>query len=337
MQQIWQGQGGELLAQLQRPEVVRDSADHRVYPSLLDACFQLVAAVNGTDPASDVVWLPFAVERLTCAGTGDQELLWCHVVRDATSTEATHTRWTITLCRADGQVIVAIEGFQTRAVPRQMLQRNRPRTDWLQTWTWQPQPILPASAPSVVRNWLLMGVATPLEIRLRTALTTADGGASLKIAALPITAEWTQIQQTVAHLSEGGAEVGVLFWGGVAIHRLPVDVVTEAHTQGSTLLTLSQVLIERGVAARLWLVTRGLHVPGQQSRSAAAVANAAIGGTLWGFMQSLAREEPRLRGVGVDLEWDQPLELVSEQILAELLAGSMLPEDQVIDGLLPIR
>ncbi|MCX6043468.1 MAG: SDR family NAD(P)-dependent oxidoreductase, partial [Caldilinea sp.] len=277
VQALWTDAQGEVLAQLQRPQAVPDVQGYPLFPSLLDTCFQLVAAGK-----IDGVQLPFALEQLIFYGAGGaDETFWCHVVRGDTPADSSRgANWNITLCRADGQVVAALRGFQTRAASASAIQHNRLRTDWLYTLQWDPQPLAAVQGSETGRalsGWLLVGLEAEIEARLAAGLAASTRGErAAPLYSISASAERAEIASVLQQLAGQAAEVGVLFWGALpdgqsAGHEM-------AQERCAALLLLSQSLA--GVPAHLWVVTRGVH-------SCSDPVNAAVGGSLWGFARTL--------------------------------------------------
>jgi acyl transferase domain-containing protein/NADPH:quinone reductase-like Zn-dependent oxidoreductase len=107
----------------------------------------------------------------------------------------------------------------------------------------------------------------------------------------------------------------------------PVEATVESLGRDQDLgcasaLHVVQALIESRSAARLWLVTRGVHsVPGDHG--ARAVASA----PLWGLGKVVALEHPELACTRVDLDPAASVEEAADALFAEIGAGGR--EDQV--------
>ena len=340
---VWYG-GGEVLAQFRCPDVVTDIQGYPIYPALLDACFQVLAAADGeVGTASAEIPLPFALERLTWYESSTQDELWCHVVRGDPLAASGVTRWEITLCRADGQVVAAIHGFQTRAVPFSTLQRNRLRTDWLHTLEWQPQPLHAAQPESPHPDcWLIVGGTAAWQTEIRTHLGTEA------VYTLPVGEELSVLQQTVSDIAAHHTSVVAVYLGfgqhvtlseakrpesetlrfaqGDMDAAFPVSLGSiapgpqEALLRCSALLELSQIFLATTLTTQLWVVTQGTQQATGQSH---AIDNGrmAVGGALWGLGRTLIREAPQLHSVCLDLDGDQPLSAQVATLVQEISAG----------------
>ncbi|RRR69030.1 MAG: hypothetical protein EI684_16660, partial [Candidatus Viridilinea halotolerans] len=201
---IWTHGSQEVLARLERPTELLDVAGYPLFPSLLDACFQVTLAgalADGEAPPETL--LPFALERLTWYQTAPDEELWVHAVASPPSTRssgARDARWDVTLFTASGAVVAALHGFQMRAAPASAITGSQVRNEWLQTLAWQPQP-LPTERAEVPDCWLLVGVPERL---------AAELAATAPVERLPLDED---VSQQVATLAMQYGSVGVVFWG----------------------------------------------------------------------------------------------------------------------------
>ncbi|RRR66192.1 MAG: hypothetical protein EI684_21140, partial [Candidatus Viridilinea halotolerans] len=137
---LWTAGTNEILAQFVRPQELRHLAGYPLFPSLVDACFQMLAAgalANGQRPTTTP--LPFALERLTWYQPALQEELWVHAMRRSVPADETSPHdalWDITICTAHGAVVAVLHGFQMREVPASAITGSQVRNEWLHTLTW---------------------------------------------------------------------------------------------------------------------------------------------------------------------------------------------------------
>ena len=138
--QVWRG-NGEALAQLEVPKTLPSISGYPLFPSLIDACFQLGVAlrVNRNDaPTAEgevKTAIPFAIESFSfCRSTNHQDL-WCHIKQVA------EQKWDIQLLDQQGEVIAAIQGFVLREAPIEVVYKHDAWKEWLYTIEWQITPI----------------------------------------------------------------------------------------------------------------------------------------------------------------------------------------------------
>ncbi len=168
---LWLGKD-EVLGQMTMPDGV-GAQGHPLFPSLIDACFQLVGATmlgDGEPGAERTTQLPFALESLTLYGATDHQDLWAHAQRvDDREASRRENKWNISLFTATGQVVAQIVGFQLRAASPSAIQGDRLRADWLYQVAWQSRPFfglplddIPTPA-TLIENLRAMRVAQTTE------------------------------------------------------------------------------------------------------------------------------------------------------------------------------
>ncbi|MEM7133969.1 MAG: SDR family NAD(P)-dependent oxidoreductase [Chloroflexota bacterium] len=201
----WRSERGEALARMQMPDAIPSVQGYLLYPSLIDACFQLVGAtmLNSLDDEElAVTKLPFAVDSLTMVRQTNHEDLWCYVAK---TDDTENAKWDIVLFTTTGEVIAQMTGYQVRSVPREAIYGDRLRTDWLYAIDWLPLPLepsllalpssdlsssnlaLPESLSALQPGcWLILGAASGIGAELATLLATDEtiNGSSI-ILALP--------------------------------------------------------------------------------------------------------------------------------------------------------
>lgn len=276
---IWQGEGDEALAQMRIPEPLTTVQGYRLFPSLVDACFQLVGAAmmaSQSETAALETTLPFTIESMICYGPTDHQDLWCHV-RPAPNHDQTpkHRRWEIVLFNANGAVIAEVMGFQLRAVPPAAIQSMRLRTDWLYTLDWHAsaQGIVPDQNEVTLPDcWLIFGAADGLGSELVSQLSASaqpivlvsmgdtygyESNGPIDRATLPpadpnafiqlFTDITTRVEPTPKTLAV------VYLWG---LHEWgDDDIPAQTLLVSGGLLHLVQMLSKSKLSARLWLAT----------------------------------------------------------------------------------
>jgi len=97
-----------------------------------------------------------------------------------------------------------------------------------------------------------------------------------------------------------------------------------ALAQVTDLLTTTQCLLRHPQPSRLWVVTCGAQ--SVDGVLATDPARAAVGGSLWGMGRTIAREEPRLRTMLIDLDPEVGLTSQAEVLAQELTVQTRDPE-----------
>ncbi|NEP55062.1 MAG: hypothetical protein F6K65_42285, partial [Moorea sp. SIO3C2] len=116
----------EFLICLKQPTFVRDADSYPLYPSLIDACFQLIIADAITHSATDTkTWLPLQIERFSYMGHSPGETLWCHgQLRPNQGEGADRQIWDLLLFNVEGQGMARIEGFEVRQANPEVVLRT---------------------------------------------------------------------------------------------------------------------------------------------------------------------------------------------------------------------
>ena len=106
LDQVWRGEGEALGKIVAVPEIAASLADYRFHPALLDACFQLLAAlpVEGT-------FLPVAIDRLEMRARPGP-VCWAHV--RLVSASAQRIVADIDIADGEGAVIASVGGLACR-------------------------------------------------------------------------------------------------------------------------------------------------------------------------------------------------------------------------------
>ena len=285
LESIWQGDG-ESMSRLRMPQLP-DSADHyRLYPSLIDSCFQSLAACwRGADVEAgrDDILIPFSVAGFQCHRAQPQGDLWCHtrIRRDGNSAEGAVIA-DMRLFDASGQLVAEVTGFEGRKASRRLLLRSLRGTlnDALYELAWLPSS---AEARSLAPNgrWLIIADGDDPAAGSLAQMLRGDGQACI-----------------VAREFTSGA------WSGIVYLR------TEGDACASVLQLLRDVARDRsGDSPRLWLVTRNA-VPAGPERRALSLEQS----PLWGLGRVIAMEHPELHCVRVDLDGDDAASLLFREI-----------------------
>jgi myxalamid-type polyketide synthase MxaB len=300
---LWLG-AGEALAQLRLPDAAGAMDGYRLHPALLDASFQVAGATLDNEEQNETL-LPFSIKSMRQERAATGTSWWCHAVRTGRAT------WDVQTFDSDGNLIVALEGFEMRKAPASAFLRRR-LADWLYRVDWQPQPVTAqataaqdAAGPAA---WLLLDNGSPLgaelaerlESRGDSCLVVSEGGAF----------HWSDSGIIVDPAEPGDfrrlLEFGVQrngrklrgivhIWG--ATQGDSHDPAVRAQRLAIGMLHLVQA-VAAGSADRLalpvWIVTAGA-----QAVEAGATVHPEQA-PLWGLVRSLMQEAPQLQITGVD-------------------------------------
>lgn len=129
LEQVWTNGQDAVLATLQPPPGL-DLHDYRLHPGLLDACLQITVALQPDQEA--LARLPFAIVSLDWHQAMRGQRWFCLATRTPLGT------WDIALAEEDGQAVLSLQGFATRAARPPQGQPDW--HDWLYRITWLPQP-----------------------------------------------------------------------------------------------------------------------------------------------------------------------------------------------------
>ncbi|MEM7127080.1 MAG: type I polyketide synthase, partial [Chloroflexota bacterium] len=319
------GQPTEFLAALYQPDVIASLNGYVIHPGLLDGCFQVAGlaqewATKQESSQTSETLLPFALERsyfhpsLYSHSTGDT--WWCHVE------QIEEAKCNIRLFDSLGQIVAELDGFEMRAAPQASIQTTRMRTEWLYTLAWEAMPV-PALPEKVEMPdcWLLVGSAEGLSSELLSLLSSDE---------IAVIRAWddASIRQTVADLASTYSRIGVVY---LDINGKYIDegVAQHAYQLCSTLLHLTQALIETDLSAHLWIVTQGCQsvealprpIRSQEDEKNIPHFDVAAAGALWGLGRTIAQEQPQLQTVCIDLDRDADESQQAELLTKEILVG----------------
>jgi myxalamid-type polyketide synthase MxaB len=319
LQAAWHGDG-EILCQLHLPELPGPfTADH-LHPTLLDACFQALAASHSqnADPAQAAPFVPFGLEALTLYGLPEdlkalaqQGQLWCHAhLREQGDTLIGDAD----LFAEDGRVIVEISGLSGRLLrPHDLRHSGQPHWhEWLYQVNWQPQPLAPKpSLPVPPGHWLILADGEGVGLALAQKLTETGQTCELiflqqfppQAVALGVChnagTDFTAWQKTLQELlaRPGIPWKGLVYlWGVQPAEETPeLDQLQATHTTAcGGLLALVKASAALAEPPRLWVVTRGA----QALNEAPDLGQS----PLWGLGRVIESEHPELWGGLVDLD-----------------------------------
>jgi NADPH:quinone reductase-like Zn-dependent oxidoreductase/SAM-dependent methyltransferase/acyl carrier protein len=153
----------EALARVELPESLwREAGAYRIYPALLDACMQTVAAAL---PENSDLYMPLNIERIQVFGDFGATL-WSHaIVEPGTGSKEIYSG-SVQVLSEVGEIIAEITGIKfKRATQAALAKASQSHADWLYQVEWQPAPLAePGSAAEL---------PTPGEIADYTSATAA--------------------------------------------------------------------------------------------------------------------------------------------------------------------
>ena len=268
------------------------SNDHWIHPATLDGCLQLVVG-NLASPADGLaaLFLPLSIERFAWFRRPESDFV-CDV-RMRPRADLLNPTLTADLVLHDERgTLVELDGLVVKLATRSTLLRMiRPNLDeWLHKITWRGVDIQNGEPIINRRNWLVVNPSG----------NDADGLAELfhahshtfLVAGPTDRRGWLSLLSAMDQPLDGVVMLATV----EASSDSPMD---EQASRLGVLLTLVQALVDHGGPGmpRLWVVTRGARDV-QHDELPLALSAA----PMWGFVRTLAHEQPGLRGTCVDLD-----------------------------------
>lgn len=327
---LWKG-NGEALAEIRLPEqLAADANQYQLHPSILDACFQVLIAV---DPPAGVgdregagTYLPVGIRRIHYYGQIDASPMWSHarmVEYNETAMEGD-----IKLFDTDGNPLVLIEGFRAQSLKSARNVVSKGLDDWLYELEWQPKAYVEAQQPAPAQqtgSWLIFADSQGVARKLMS-LMEAQGETC--VAVLPDAAYQIDVQSRRAWINpeEPGDYLRLMqdmleseqaaCRGVVHLWSLDAPATTEGITKQEldeaqklgclAMCHIVQALSQTGwrKSPRLWLVTSGAQPVLQQDAAHLALAQS----PLWGAARVLGHmEHIKLWGGIIDLDPAAPV------------------------------
>jgi myxalamid-type polyketide synthase MxaB len=325
--QIWQGQD-EVLGEIILPSSFTDeSQNYQIHPALLDACFQLLGAATSSAVSVDAskVYVPVGLRMLKLHQTGHSQL-WAHVAfsepivnEDGAMKETLNAN--LRLFDLQGKLVADVSGLQMRQITRAAIRHisNKQLDDWLLELDWQLMERPSESQPLPAKKWLIFidkdrtgeEIVHQLQIKGGECALVHTGDEYCQIDGnnyrlSPTRPEhFRQLLEDVR--ASSSQQLGV-------IHLWSLDNTfdsegAEANKDGrllesaqqlmcASILHLVQALEQDSTPhAGLWLITRGVHVLGQE-RSTPSLAQSCV----WGLGRTIALEYPNWKFACVDLD-----------------------------------
>ncbi len=315
---------GEAWARVRLPEGL-DSQSSCLHPALLDACFQISAALVPPS-AEGASWLPIGLERLECWREGVRELECCARVRESS---ASSCRFDLELVDERGELVGRALGLSlVRAERAAVLRALGQARELLHRIDWPARPL--ASAEPAPENeaqgaWLLAGepqlagaLAARLEARGGRALCVATAelarqgavGLARVLAHPPLAAGWRALVLVCSEDEHAGA--------GSAPAAARANALCARALQFAQASLQARAAAPNSAPARLWFVTRGA-----QAAGGSAFVRDPEAASVWGLAASLALEHPELGASCIDLDpcataaAEAQLELLQRELCAE--------------------
>ena len=290
--------GGTLLAELGTPASIRaEQSGYGIHPSVLDACFQSVAAhLLGGGRRDGGLLLPLSVGRLRRLGLG-RDARYCLVT--VTRADAAAIVANLEVLDGAGEVILEVDALRMGSGASKAGERERVLADRLLTVEWEPRqaPNAPTVGPG---SWLLItAAADPLAADLCHALVAA--GSQCRTAQLGaddvIPPGLTDVVIMTAEADDEAAEACL-----VRGRELVSHVVGVARELADT----------DGPPPRLYVVTRNAQAVTRDDR-----VNLDQGGVR-GLLRALGAEHGQLRPTQLDIDSHTS----AAELAQELLSGS---------------
>ena len=292
--EIWLGKG-EALAKLQWPESVGTLDGYRLHPAMVDAGFQVAAAILDADRQSETL-LPFSVATMRQKGSATGTTWWCHAVMTG------HSTWDIRYYDADGECLAEIEGFEMREASASTFLRRRV-ADWMYRVDWLPQPIR-EMAVAEPGTWLVLDNHSDNGAALQDLLT----GQGSRCIVVPEAAA-----SQVTELLKSDALRGIVHMWGITTNAVG-DPAARAQELATGLLDIIHVVQAMPTPPPIWIATHGGQVVERGERVNPEQT------VLWGMNRGLLAEAPDLRIVCVDLV-DNDSDKAAAALAAELNAA----------------
>ncbi|MGO1070379.1 SDR family NAD(P)-dependent oxidoreductase [Lysobacter sp. CA199] len=163
----------EALGVLRLPRIAGvDVADFVLHPALLDGAIRVSLGVGGFGARADAIRVPVRLGRIEIVATPG-ERVWVHarktaVVRGETTPEQSH--FDLTLCDAQGRVLVRIEQLTIHAAP-QLSMLARPRAAAKPSAAKAPAIAVQSAVPAPIESDALAAIATASLVELLAGAT----------------------------------------------------------------------------------------------------------------------------------------------------------------------
>ncbi|PSB07301.1 hypothetical protein C7B62_20315, partial [Pleurocapsa sp. CCALA 161] len=343
---IWTGDG-EVLCQMQMPDLPDEVSEYELHPGLIDSCFQLLGVwgeYNKLDEMvdEDFIIIPFRIKSFKFFQRPDTGTLWCYGrSQNQQNDKQTNFVGDILLFNQAGEKIAEIIGFEGRKAPKEVLLRSlKPNLkDWFYEISWLPQPLevnSPLKKDTAQGTWLLFVPTTEVGRQLTSVLEQQGQKCVLVLPSEeyrqldekryqidPLQTEgFIQLLQEIPEIS------GIVHLWNINDEKaefLGKEKLQISQELGcATILHIVQALTQNSLDSPppLWLVTNGTQSvinPQEVLHPESA--------TLWGLGRVIALEYPEINCRRVDLDSVLNLDEISSLLIQELLSPS--EEDQI--------
>ncbi|MGP3985840.1 type I polyketide synthase [Streptomyces sp. 3N207] len=293
--EMWTGDG-EGLGRVSLPV---SAGPYVCHPALLDACFQVLGSLMGTQ-GPQVPVVPVSMRRLRIHHRPGEQV-WVHARLDSSGSADAGS---LLVLDDEGEVLIEVDGLTVRRLT------PAPRyADWLYELEWRAleRPAVTAAGRTSPGPWLVLadrsgvGAALAAELGQRGEECVVVGAQEIDHAD---DEAWSHLLDRA--LGDASTCAGV-------VHLWSLDTTAAQHTTAETLLEdqqlagFSPLALVRALARRrwrdhprLWLVTAGAQ---EVDGGPVEVSQA----PLWGLARTLAMEHPELNCTRVDLdpEWER--------------------------------
>ena len=324
---LWRSAGETVAEIVLADSLLSRSADYRLHPALLDACFQ--AAIHALpegarSAAQDEVLLPVNIERVQMFRDAPATV-WCHSRVDTRSDSEGHLfTLHLQLYDVDGAVLGAVTGLQLKRVKRRMLDRSLsvPEKEWLFEMVWREtlrvQTLVKGHSAQFSHpgSWLILADERGTGESVRDRLASVGQRCVLAYAGADFTRltdnqltldpgsrlDFQRLLQEIVATGEEPLKGVLHLW---SLDLPDFDSMTKEELTRSQLLAsgaalhLVQAITSSNAKSppRFWLITRGAQaVPETSPAIHPAMA------PLWGLGQVIASEHPELRCRRIDLD-----------------------------------
>lgn len=343
----WQREGIQTAVwQMRWPTLPDTATDYRLYPSLIDACFQSLAGcdVEGNERnTGDEIYIPFSVADLRLVRTPQPgDALWVYAsLRPREGDDRRSTTGDILLFDGEGRMVAELIGVESRLASRSALSSNLRKdllNDCMYELQWKPQQVENAG-PLDEGQWLILmdsrGVGEALAEQLE------EQGRSVQRVSVDTFLVGIKSAAGSDSLVDAGAFEGMLKGyfptetgcAGI-VHLWALNGYTDAADwraaqtliTGSTLALMSALTrLAWRQTPRVWLATEAAQTP-----FAEGVVDPHQTAQ-WGLARVFAMEHAEFRTVRVDLDPTEPGSTSAARVFAELSAsGGEQREDQVM-------
>lgn len=288
LKQIWVGEK-QALALIRLPEEVTGSSKHYLlHPSVLDAGFQLVAALlSEQKEISESIYLPSGISELIFSKACPTEV-WAHVtVPDSFNPSSTKLKLNLEIMDADGDRFVQLQGLELTALESTQSQKEKKDESCFYEQAWVTLASVDSSM-DVKGSWIFIHPhasenAAIIHQKIISEMKV-QGAEVLELNSVSP----TDLKTLHEKVKEGGKK-----WRGVIYSGL--QELSSENEICSTLLNWLQVALQEDKPLPLYILT-------QNTQSIENTSLQLRSSSLWGMARSLRLEHPELRCKMIDLD-----------------------------------